>query len=266
MNELFRELAPITPEGWQAIETEARRTLETWLAARKLVDFSGPHGWQFDAVRLGEVDGQGPGLVEGGQTQVRRVQPLCELRVPFTVDRALLDAIARGAEAPELEAVVEAARRIALGEDRAVFHGYGPGQMAGLVEGSTHAPLALRDNYADFPALVADALEVLREAGVHGPYALALGADAYTGLARTLGPGGYPVIQHVRKLLEGSVVWAPALQGAVLVSTRGGDHELVVGRDVSIGYLDHDTKQVRLYLEESFTFRLLSADAAVAMR
>jgi uncharacterized linocin/CFP29 family protein len=51
----------------------------------------------------------------------------------------------------------------------------------------------------------------------------------------------------------------------VVVSLRGGDFELVVGRDFSIGYLDHDAKRVRLYIEERFTFRLLSPQAAVPL-
>ena len=61
-------------------------------------------------------------------------------------------------------------------------------------------------------------------------------------------------------------MWAPAVSGAVVISQRGDDHELTVGQDFSIGYLDHTATAVRLYLQESFTFRVLSPEAAVPLR
>jgi uncharacterized linocin/CFP29 family protein len=69
----------------------------------------------------------------------------------------------------------------------------------------------------------------------------------------------------VRRLLDGPLVWAPAVNGAVVLSLRGGDAELVVGQDWSIGYLDHDANEVRLYLQETFTFRVLTPEAAVPL-
>jgi uncharacterized linocin/CFP29 family protein len=73
------------------------------------------------------------------------------------------------------------------------------------------------------------------------------------------------VIEHVRRLLDGPIVWAPALNGAAVISLRGGDFELTVGQDFSIGYLEHSAAAVRLYLQESFTFRVLSPEAAVPL-
>ncbi len=61
------------------------------------------------------------------------------------------------------------------------------------------------------------------------------------------------------------MVWAPAVDGAVLVSLRGGDFELEVGQDLSIGYQDHDADGVTLYLEESVTFRAISPEAAIGL-
>jgi uncharacterized linocin/CFP29 family protein len=50
-----------------------------------------------------------------------------------------------------------------------------------------------------------------------------------------------------------------------VLTTRGGDFAMYLGEDVSIGYLSHDEKKVRLYLEESFTFLLLTTEASVAL-
>lgn len=41
---------------------------------------------------------------------------------------------------------------------------------------------------------------------------------------------------------------------------------MTLGRDVSIGYRSHDEDTVRLYLEESASFRVLTPEAAVPLR
>jgi uncharacterized linocin/CFP29 family protein len=50
-----------------------------------------------------------------------------------------------------------------------------------------------------------------------------------------------------------------------VLTTRGGDFNLHIGQDVSIGYLSHSDSVVRLYLQETLTFLLLTAEAAVAL-
>jgi len=51
-----------------------------------------------------------------------------------------------------------------------------------------------------------------------------------------------------------------------VLTTRGGDFDLHIGQDVSIGYLSHTDRVVRLYLQETLTFLLLTTEAAVALR
>jgi uncharacterized linocin/CFP29 family protein len=266
VNDLRRELAPVGDEAWTQIEQEARRTLKSYLAARKLVDFHGPLGWHHSALNLGRVARLEESPSAGVEARLRVVQPLVELRAPFELARDELDAVDRGAGDVELGAVVDAAQRLAMAEDRLVFYGHRRAGVRGICEAAEHPPIALATDFTDYPQAVSEAVEVLRAAGVAGPYALALGPECYTGLARTVGVGGYPVIQHVKRLLDGPVVWAPALEGALVLSLRGGDFELTVGRDISIGYLEHDRGAVKLYLEESLTFRLLTPSAAVVLR
>jgi uncharacterized linocin/CFP29 family protein len=74
------------------------------------------------------------------------------------------------------------------------------------------------------------------------------------------------VLEHIRMILGGPIVWAPSVDGAVVVSLRGGDYTLAVGEDFAIGYLSHSDSAVQLYLEESLTFRVLDPRAAVALR
>jgi uncharacterized linocin/CFP29 family protein len=193
------------------------------------------------------------------------LQPLAELRTPFDVSRRELEAIDRGSRDYDLDVVIDAARRAALAEDHAAFHGYDAAGITGISGGSPHAPLQIRDDYNQYPGTVARAVAALQAAGIGGPFAIALGPRCYMGVIETTEHGGYPVLEHIRLILGGPIVWAPAVNGAIVVSLRGGDFQLTCGQDFSIGYLEHDANRVRLYLEESMTFRALSPEAGVAL-
>ncbi|HEV3362655.1 MAG TPA: family 1 encapsulin nanocompartment shell protein [Acidimicrobiia bacterium] len=265
MTHLHRELAPISENAWKEIEKEAARTLRTFLAARQVVDFSGPHGWDYSADSLGRLERvQGP--VDGVEAGIRLVQPVVELRHTFWMSRADIDDIDRGRPDPDLAKVAEAAKRAALAEDHIVFEGFKEAHITGIAEASTHAPLEIDSNYAEYPKLVAKAVSSLREAGVDGPYAAALGPRCWTGVIETTEYGGYPVLEHLRLILGGPVIWAPAVDGAVVLSTRGDDFRLTCGEDMALGYLSHGPDTVELFLEESINFRVLTPEAAVALR
>lgn len=264
MNDLRRELAPITAAAWEAIDDEAKSTLKQVLAGRKLVDFAGPLGWTTSAIGLGRTKALAKPPGKGVAAALRTARPLVEFRSGFELARSELDAIARGARDPDLDPVREAARAIAMAEDRAVFHGYAEGGIEGICQ-AAGAPLAISADYEAYPGVVAAALAKLRTAGVDGPYAIALGPRCYTGLTQTTTKGGYPVIQHVKRLVDGPIVWAAAVDGAAVLSLRGGDFELTVGRDLSIGYHGHSAETVTLYVEESFTFTVLAPEAAVPL-
>ena len=263
MNDLLRALAPIPDAAWRLIEGEAKRTLRDILAARKLVDFTGPLGWEASSVNTGRARRLAEPAA-GVEARLRGVQPLVELRVPFELDREQLEAVGRGAKDPNLDPVRQAARNAGLAEDRAVFQGYAAAGIEGLMQAGKGATLKLTDDYTAYPSEVADAVSRLCTSGVHGPYAIALGPRCYSGLTKTT-VGGYPVMEHVRRLLDGPIVWAAGVDGAAVLSQRGGDFELTVGQDFSIGYLEHSASSVRLYLQESFTFRVLAPEAAVPL-
>lgn len=264
MNHLLRGLAPISDAGWAEIEGEATRTLKRTLAARRLVDFTGPQGWDAAAIGTGRSEPAAPPSGTQVQARKRHVLPMVELRVPFELSRSELDAIDRGARDPDTAPVTEAARAIAIAEDRAIFYGMPSAGIQGICEAQSAAAVPLDDDPATWPARIAVALNRLRDNGVDGPYAVALSERCYTSLTEAT-TGGYPVLEHVRRMIGGPLVWAPALDGAVVLSLRGEDFALTVGQDFSIGYLDHDAERVRLYLEESFTFWLISPQAAIPL-
>jgi uncharacterized linocin/CFP29 family protein len=265
MSHLHRELAPVSENAWAEMEKEARRTLRTFLAARQVVDFSGPHGWDYSADSLGRLE-RVPGPVDGVEAGIRVVQPLVELRHTFSMSRADIDDIDRGRPDPDLSRIIEAAKRAALAEDHIVFNGFKEAHITGIAEASPHPGLEISDSYTEYPRLIAHAVSRLREAGVDGPYAAVLGPRCWTGVIETTEYGGYPVLEHLRLILGGPVVWGPAVNGAVVLSIRGDDFALTCGEDMALGYITHDSGSVELFLEESIGFRVITPEAAVPLR
>ncbi|MGQ4511392.1 family 1 encapsulin nanocompartment shell protein [Streptomyces sp. DW26H14] len=263
MNNLHRELAPVSAAAWADLEDEARRTFKRHVAGRRLVDVPEPAGTELAAVPTGHLEAvEAP--AEGVRAHLRRAQPLVELRVPFTVSRAQVDSVERGAQDADWDPVKDAARRLAYAEDRAVFEGYAAAGIEGVRAASSNPALTLPADARDYPNAISQAISELRLAGVGGPYAVALSADAYTLVSET-SDHGYPIREHLSRVLNGDIVWAPAIDGAFVLATRGGDFELRIGQDVSIGYLSHDATSVELYFQETFTFLTYTSEAVVAL-
>jgi uncharacterized linocin/CFP29 family protein len=264
MNHLLRRLAPISDAGWELLDDEAAERLRGSLAARRLVDFSGPHGWRHSATDLGRVDAVDLPAAGVGVAQ-RRVLPLVELRSEFSVSLAELRDNDRGAVDADLQELDLAAQRIAVAENVAVFHGWAQAGIAGVAEASPVAARPLGESAEEYPRSVARAVEALRAVGVDGPYGLALGPEEYTRVIETAEHGGYPLFDHLAKILAGPIVWAPGVRGAVVLSLRGGDFLFESGQDLAIGYSHHDGDTVHLYLEESFSFRVATPEAAAPL-
>ncbi|ADJ48305.1 linocin_M18 bacteriocin protein [Amycolatopsis mediterranei S699] len=270
MNHLMRDLAPITDAGWKEVDAEAKERLQTHLAARRLVDVAGPHGWRHSATDLGRTATLAPGtlagLGEGAVVRQRRVLPLTEVRVPFTVSRTELDDAERGADDLEFDDLDRAAKQIAMIENRAVFHGWAAAGITGITETCPYDTPSLGDDPDAYPGVVARAVDTLRQAGIKGPYGLAITPDGYTRIVESTEHGGHLLFDHLRRVLGGGkVVRAPGLDGALIVSLDGGGFSLELGQDLAVGYSHHDAETVTLYLEESFSFRVVEPDAAITL-
>ena len=263
MNNLYRELAPVSAAAWASLEEEAKRTFALHAAARKVVDVTGPDSLALAGLGTGHVTAiDAP--ADGVTAALRDWRPVVQLRVPFTLSRTEIDSVERGALDPDWQPVKDAAKKIAFAEDRAVFDGYAAAQITGVRQASSNPALALPGEPRDYPDVVSKAVSELLLAGVAGPYSLLLSADAWTAVSET-SDHGYPIREHLARVLDGDIIWAPAIDGALLVSGRGGDYELRLGQDLSIGYLSHDADSVQLYFTESFTFAVYTTEASVAL-
>lgn len=263
MNNLHRSLAPISDAAWRDIEEEAKRTFQRNIAARRVVDVSGPHGTDFSAVALGRLeDVAAP--TDGVESRLYRVAPVVQLRVPFTLSRVEIDSVERGSQDADWEPLKEAAQRIAFAEDRAILDGYSAAGIRGIRPSSSNTVVPVPQDAVDVPEAISSALSQLRLAGVEGPYSVLLGAELYTLVSET-SDHGVPILDHLNRLVDGEIIWAPAIRGAVVVTTRGGDFDLQMGQDLSIGYLSHDAESVQLYFQESFAFRSNTDEASVSL-
>ncbi|MFT3888876.1 MAG: family 1 encapsulin nanocompartment shell protein [Arachnia sp.] len=263
MNNLHRSLAPISDAAWADIEEEAKRTFERNIAARRVVDVAGPHGNDFAAVGLGRLH-QVDSPEDGVRARVFRSKPVVQLRVPFSLSREEIDGVERGSKDADWVPLKEAARRIAFAEDRAILDGYAAGGIDGIRPASSNLPIRVPTDATDVPEAISQAVSELRLAGVEGPYSVLLGAELYTLVSET-SDHGFPIVNHLTRIVDGDIIWAPAIEGAVVMTTRGGDYELHLGQDLSIGYLSHDAESVELYFQESFAFLTNTTEASVTL-
>jgi uncharacterized linocin/CFP29 family protein len=266
MNNLHRELAPVSDAAWASIEDEARRTFEQNVAGRRVVDVAGPDGPAVASVNTGHLaEIEPPGGDAAGITAwLRSAQQLVQLRVPFTLSRLDVDNVERGAQDSDWQPVKDAVRQVAFAEDRAIFEGYPAAGITGVRASTSNSILTLPAEAREYPTVVSQAVSALRLAGVSGPYSLLLSAAAYTMVSET-SDHGYPIRDHLARVVDGEIIWAPAIDGAFLLTGRGGDFELRLGQDLSIGYLSHDAEHVQLYFQESLTFLVYTTEASVAL-
>jgi uncharacterized linocin/CFP29 family protein len=262
-NNLYRNLAPVTDVAWTEIELEATRTFKRHIAGRRVVDVSEPGGPVTASVSTGRlVDVQAP--TDGVVAHLRASKPLVRLRVPFTLSRSEIDDVERGSQDSDWDPVKDAAKKLAFVEDRAIFEGYAAASIDGIRNASSNPALTLPEDPRAIPDIITQALSELRLAGVDGPYSVLLSADVYTKVSETT-EHGYPILEHINRLVNGDIIWAPAIDGAFVLTTRGGDFDLQLGTDVSIGYTSHDAETVQLYLQETLTFLCYTAEASVAL-
>lgn len=266
MDILKRELAPITLEAWAEIDAQATRSLTAALSARKVVDVNGPMGTNFAGVPEGRLEypaGQTPGDVSYG---IHKVHHLVETRIPFDLDVTELDNVVRGARDIDLTNLEEAAKKIALFEEKVIYHGLPEANIKGLKLCVGESCLTMGSSAEQLLTAIAEGITTFTERSMEGPYAFVVGPKIWSSMSAHV--QGYPVKMQAENVLGGSVILSPYLSGpyeseAYMISQRGGDLELILGQDLSIGYERHSSAKVTLYITESFTFRILEPAAVI---
>jgi len=262
MDILKKELAPLSTRVWEEIESRAAEILRSRLSARKVVRVDGPKGWNFTAVPEGRLDlVDDTGDVKAG---VFRVAPLSEARVRFTLNRWEMDNLNRGAKDIDLHSLDAAVEKIADFEEKAIYHGFKAGGIVGLSESAVHKPVVFGKDGSSIMESVSVALITLRASHAQGPCTLVVGTKAWMALNKEI--QGIPLVERIERLIGGKVVHSLAIDGAFLLPYDNENLELTIGQDFAIGYESHDTKDVTLFLTESFTFRVLDPNLVVPFK
>lgn len=256
---LYRELAPVSKEAWAEIEDQLKDVFVNYLSARKVVKVNGPKGWSFNAItegRLGDIQEDGDLCYAN-----YNVMPLTEVRVEFEMDRWELDNIKRGAKDIDYSPLEEAAKKIALFEENVVYNGSDKLHIKGIIKSSENETLEFGDDEEDILDAIAKGVITLKENFEEGPYTLIVGEKAYR---RIISKGEEISLKdEIEKIIGGKIVYSHVLDGAVLIPYDHEDLELTIGQDLSIGYQAHDSKKVKFFITESFTFRVLDPSIIV---
>ena len=169
MNNLHRELAPISDAAWAQIEEETTRTLKRYLAGRRVADVVSPGVASLPGVATGHLKSIAA-PADGVIAQQRQAKPLVEVRVPFELSRQAIDDVERGSADSDWQPAKEAAKTIAFAEDRAIFAGYTAADIQGVRESTSNPIRPLPADVREYPDAIAQALTQLRLVGVNGPY------------------------------------------------------------------------------------------------
>jgi uncharacterized linocin/CFP29 family protein len=264
MNILKKALAPLTDKAWDEITEQAGRITKEYLTGRKIVDIDGPNGLAYGAISTGRLTIPPNQSKTGVNYGIREVIPLLEVRKPFTLDLWELDNASRNAEDINLDNLEDAAKEIAAFEDRVFYYGFEAINAPGLFNAMEGKVESVDLKAEQFTRTIAEQVVKLRQRAVEGPYSLVLPAAVWTKL--TSQPSIYPVIRQLKDIIGGDVIIHHENKDVFLVSERGGDFELSIGQDISIGYDGHDSDKVKLYFTESFMFRTIGPEAFTVLK
>ncbi|MFP4470176.1 MAG: family 1 encapsulin nanocompartment shell protein [Bacteroidales bacterium] len=264
MDILRKGLAPINDAAWEEINDTARDVMGNLLSARKFVDFDGPHGWNYPAVATGRLDIKKDQPTHQVRYGTFQVMPLVESRISFNLNLWELDNISRGAEDADLDALEDAARKMAEFEEKAIYYGFPEAGMTGLKSASEHEPLLFPEQPEGILNVIARGIGEFTKASIDGPYNLVLGTEKWQELMSYV--KGYPLFSHIERMMGGKIIISPNITEGFMVSSRGGDFKLTIGQDLSIGYESHSHQEVQLYLTESFTFRVIEPKAVILLQ
>src|SRR6056297_2329599 len=259
MDLLKRDLAPLTEKAWEEIDARAAEVFKTQLTARKSVHVEGPKGIDYNAISEGKL-----GVIKGNKNEVRsskyQVTPLVEARYTFELNRWEMDNLERGAKDVDLGPLEEAVEKMAEFEDNAVYNGFKAGNIKGLNKVAKKS-LSFGKEDSSIMDSISEGMIMLQDAYADKPYSLIVGKEAFSRLQKQV--KGYPLIRRVEDLLGSEVVFSEEIEGALLIPYDHDDLELTIGQDFSIGYEEHDSKNVQLFISESFMFRVIDPEIIV---
>jgi uncharacterized linocin/CFP29 family protein len=250
-----RDDAPFGAEIWDKLDRAMIQAAKSQLVGRKLLEVEGPFGFGLKCVSLRDEE-----TLEGLITS--EVLPVPLIQEIFTLGLRDLATYEREPISLNASPVANAALEVARKEDRLVF--YGAEDIPGLltVEGAHHVDLSPWDEVGSPANDIINAVTRLDEAGFHGPYALALAPQLYNQLYHIYPNSGRSQLEHIKNIVTDGVYKAPVLEaGGVLVATSRLYASIVIGQDMSVGFIGPVGAEMELFVAESLAPRIRRPNA-----
>lgn len=265
MDMFARDLAQISSEAWEQIEEQAKKSLRDNLAARRFVDVKGPYGWERSCIGLGRLTAfEKFGDVGYG---VHKCIRFVETRTPFELDMMELHLVDRGCKDVDLVPVEQAAAAAASFEDKIVFDGLHEAGIKGMKGGSDLPAVDLSTSDVEaFIRTLDDTTSCMKhDHGIEGPYVLVGGKALRHTLGKLVAGRSWLEIAQKNTKVE-RYVYTPTFDGAMLVSTRGGDLRLYLGGDFTVGFSGREGQKLKFFIAESAAFRITEPRAFVELK
>jgi uncharacterized linocin/CFP29 family protein len=257
---LGREDAPISEETWNLLDTVMVEAAKGMLTGRRLLGISGPYGLGLKSIPMSDGKGR-----KGFITSEFLPVPL--LQVSFCLGKRDIAAYERDHITFDACAVATAACACATAEDALIFQG-APG-IPGLltVKGSGTLKLSPWETVGVAAEEMIQAVTMLDDSGFHGPYSMALAPRRYNLLFRGYPQSVGPELKHIRTIVEGGVFKAPALKdGGVLLASGKQFAEIVLGQDMSVGFIGPVEEKLEFSISESLVPLIHTPDAVCVLK
>ena len=254
-----RNLAPISDEAWEEINDRAEEVINSQLTTRKSLKVNGPFGLSYTSVPTGRLD-----LADNNKSNVKfglyKNKKLLETRISFELSQWELDNILRGAKDIELDNLEDAAKELARFEDDVIYNGNKAAKINGLMNEAGYEKTIKLDS-DDILLNLSNALLDLKNSFVEGPFNFVVSKDLFNALNKV--HGSKLLKNIVEDMIGGKVVVSEMIKGGLLLPINHDDIELSLGQEYIIGYESQDTKNIRLFIMNSFTLRVLDKNILV---
>ena len=262
MDYLKKSAAPLSDEQWEQIDGRAKIILTSLLSGRRVAGVVGPYGRMTGAINEGRLAiHDDDGLKYG----VAIVKPFVETRIDFTMSKWELDSIDRGAMDTNWDPLDAAVRRAALFEEKVLYYGLPDAGIVGLLDSTAHPVLEFGNTPEEVLKSISKAILLIKDSYGKTPYSLVVGEEKWMQINSF--EGFYSFSEKVSELLPGGVYVSKAMKDeAVMVPYDDDNIEFDIGEDFGIGYQDDDDKNIKLFVTERFTFRVLDKTLVVVFK
>lgn len=254
---LARDDAPFGSDVWGVLDSAMVEAAKGQLTGRRLLQLEGPYGLGLKSVPLMD-ETTDSGLIASATL------PLVLIYEEFDLGARDLANYERLGMTLDRTAVAEAAMAVAEREEDLIFHGSDELGVSGLLTANGAKSLALSpwDELGGAVDDLIEAVTILDNEGFHGPYSLALAPQRFNKLFRRYERGNQTEIEHLRMLVTDGIYKAPALDdGGALVSTGRQYASIVMGQDMTVGFIGPEGDRVAFTVSESLVPRIRRPNA-----